>query len=625
VERAHLHEAVGDTLEALHEGQKETMTGTAGQLAWHFQEAGLATKAIGYLHQAGDKARGLYAHQEAIGAYQRALALLKEQGDHEGAARTLMKLGLTYHTAFRFGEARQAYEEGFVLWQRSWEVEPATPRLTAPHALRVHGPVAGSLDPAVSSWMENWLIICQIFSGLAELTPENEVVPDVARSWEVLDGGRRYVFHLRDDVEWSDGVPVTAGDFEYALKRRMDPVTAYLWYDIKGARAFQQGEVSTPDAVGVQVLDDVTLAVELEGPTGYFLQLLPKLRPVPRHAVEAHGEAWTEVSNIVTNGPFSLEEWKPHESVTLVRNPRYHGRFTGNLERVELTWLASEEGSGGLEAYEVDDLDVLRLRDIPAAFERDRGRQRHAGEYVSAPELLTAYVGFNVNRPPFDDVPVRRAFILATDRERFANVVLGGYVFPATGGFIPPGMPGHSAGIALPYDPERARQLLAEAGYPEGRGFPATEMRSSGVSWQGEGSGLQTQWRENLGVEISWQVVHTTDWDACWESNPPLVFRLAWLPDYSDPDSFLRGCPGLSATGWQNDRYEALVEEARRRTDQEERMNLSRQADRILIEEAVFMPLYHGRVNLLVKPWVTRHPVSMVGEWFWKDVIMEPH
>jgi ABC-type oligopeptide transport system substrate-binding subunit len=475
--------------------------------------------------------------------------------------------------------------------------------------------------------LEDWFIICQIFSGLAELTPENEVVPDVARSWEVLDGGLRYVFHLRDDVEWSDGVPVTAGDFEYALKRRMYELTARLWYDIKGARAFQWGEVSTPDAVGVRALDDVTLAVELEGPTGYFLQLLPRFVPVPRHAVEVHGEAWTNPSNIVTNGPFRLEEWRRHESVTLVRNPQYHGRFTANLERVKLVWLAAEKGSGRLEAYEADDLDVLRLRDVPSASERDWGRQRHAGEYVSSPELLTAYVGFNVNRPPFDDVRVRRAFILATDRETVANVVLGGYVFPATGGLIPPGMPGHSPGIALPHDPVAARQLLAEAGYPGGRGFPALEMLSTGVGagWQSEGSGLPALWRENLGVEISWRVVQTTDFDACCESDPPLLFMLGWLPDYPDPDSFVRGCPGPDNAEWQNDRYEALVEKARRIADQEERINLYRQADRILIEEAVLVPLYYGRINLLVKPWVTRHPVSVTGEWFWKDVVIEPH
>jgi oligopeptide transport system substrate-binding protein len=613
-----------------------------GLIAEHLELAGRTAEAVEYLSEAGDRARWLYAHQEAIGAYERALALLKEQGDYERAlallkeqgdygraARTLMKLGLTYHTAFRFAEARQAYEEGFALWQRAGEVEPAIRPLPAPHALRVHCVVPRRLDLAMTQWMSDWRIIYQIFSGLAGLTPQNEVVPDVARSWEMLESGRRYVFHLRDDVVWSDGVPVTAGDFEYAWKRILDPATgspdpsAGLFYDIKGARAFHQGDLSDPDLVEVRALDELTLVVELEGPTGYFLQLLPRLPPVPRHAVEAHGEAWTEVRNIVTNGPFRLEAWKRGESLTLVRNSQYHGRFTGNLERVELTWFASERGSARLEAYEADGLDVLGLGDIPTVSERDRARQRHAGEYVSAPQLLTWFVGFNVNQPPFDDVRVRRAFILATDRETLANVVEGGYVFPATGGYIPPGMPGHSAGIALPYDPEGARQLLAEAGYPGGRGFPGVEALATCVN--GPESGLQTQWRENLGVEISWQVVDTTTWSDRVDSDPPLLFRTGWVADYPDPDSFLGVGFPWELTGWRNEACERLVEEARRLTDQEERMKLYRQADRILIEEAALMPLWYPRMNLLVKPWVTRYPTSALQERFWKDVVIESH
>jgi len=416
------------------------------------------------------------------------------------------------------------------------------------------------------------------------------------------------------------------GDFEYAWKRTLDPTTRspnpHLLYDVKAARAFHQGEASNPDAIGVRALDDRTLAVELEGPTGYFLQLLPTLLPVPRHAVEAHGEAWTEVRNIVSNGPFRLEAWKRDESLILARNPQYHGRFTGNLERVELTWLASEEGSARLEAYEADGLDVFDFLYLTVR-ERDRARQRHAGEYILSPWLMTRYVGFNVNRPPFDDVRVRRAFSLATDRETFANVVLGGYVFPATGGFIPPGMPGHSAGIGLPYDPEGARRLLAEAGYPGGRGFPAVETLSSRGS--DEESGLPAQWRENLGVEISWQEVDTTTLYNWLDSRPPHSFEMGWLADYPDPDSFLRVCPGRRGAGWQNDRYEALVEEARRLTDQEERMKLYRQADRILIEEAALVPIFYNRLSLLVKPWVTRHPTSALHHWFWKDVVIEPH
>jgi oligopeptide transport system substrate-binding protein len=243
--------------------------------------------------------------------------------------------------------------------------------------------------------------------------------------------------------------------------------------------------------------------VELEEPTGYFLQLLAShaTYPVPRHVVEAHGESWTEAGNIVTNGPFRLESWQPGDSLALVHNADYHGQVLGNTQRVELTLLPLREWPATLDMYEADQLDViLRLWHIPP-MERDRIRLRHAGEYVSVPALHTGYVGFDASRPPFDDPRVRRAFVLATDTETLANVINRGYWSPATGGFVPPGMPGHSPGIALPYDPERARQLLAEAGYPNGDGFPVVDaLTFHGIETSVEY--LQTQWRENLGVEI---------------------------------------------------------------------------------------------------------------------------
>ncbi len=187
---------------------------------------------------------------------------------------------------------------------------------------------------------------------------------------------------------------MTAGDFEYAWKRVLDPAigspNASLLYDVKGARAFHQGDAPDPDRVGVWALDEVTLVVELEGPAAYFPHPLACIatRPVPRHVVEAHGQDWTEAGNIVTNGPFRLEAWQPGQSIALARNPEYHGRSTGNVERVELSLLPD-----------------------PSAH-----------------------------------------------LERLADVILGGYYFPATGGFVPPGMPGYSAGIGLPYDRRSGRK-----------------------------------------------------------------------------------------------------------------------------------------------------------------------
>jgi ABC-type oligopeptide transport system substrate-binding subunit len=553
-----------------------------------------------------------------------------------------MKLGLTHHTAFDFRQARQAYEEGFVLWQQAGEVQPVVPPPPAPHALRVvwHRPPT-TLDPTMATDTSSSAVIDQLFSGLVERTPEMDVVPDVARRWEMLEGGRKYVFHLRDDVRWSDGTPVTAEDFRYAWKRVLDPATgspvAHLLYDVKGARAFHQG--ACPDGstgsprwpaegesgvggLGVWALDEVTLAVELEEPTGYFLQLLAyhATYPVPRHVVEAHGEAWTEPGNIVTNGPFRLESWQRGESMVLVRNPDYHGRFRGNVQGMELPF---GERLAGLEMYEADSLDIFFIDHLPAP-ERDRARQRHAGEYISGPLLQTSYVGFDVSRPPFDDPRVRRAFVLATDKETLVDVILRGYAAPATGGFIPAGMPGHSAGIGLPYDPDQARQLLAEAGYPDGDGFPVVEA----LTGHGEialQSDLQAQWRESLGVEITWETMELGMLLDRLRREPPHMFLLGWMADYPDPDNFLRVSPVRRYTGWQNAAYDGLVEEARRVMDQEERMKLYGQADRILVEQAPILPLLHERFHLLVKPWVRKFLTSAIIAWFWKDVIIEPH
>jgi oligopeptide transport system substrate-binding protein len=423
---------------------------------------------------------------------------------------------------------------------------------------------------------------------------------------------------------------VTAGDFEYAWKRVLDPATgspnASLLYDVKGAKAYHQGQLPDRDRVGVRALDDVALVVQLEGPTGYFLHLLAYnvAYPVPRHVVEAHGAAWTELPNIVTNGPFRLAAWERGESMLLERNPAYHGRFTGNLRRVELSFSPGRVGRL-LEMYDDNRVDACFFSLLPQA-EWDLARQRYAEEYVSAPSLETGYMAFNVNRPPFDDPQVRRAFTLATDRETLAHVAMRGYSFPATGGLVPPGMPGHSPEIQLPYDPEWARHLLAEAGYPAGRGFPVVDAWSLDDPFPVPiMQYLQAQWLENLGVEVVWNQMEYGEFIDRLDRETPHMWLLGWRADYPDPDSFLRANLWRVRTKWQNEAFDALVEGARRVMDQEERMRMYQQADRILVEEAPILPLLHHRDHLLVKPWVRKYPTSPIRPWFWKDVIIEPH
>jgi len=625
-ERRATHRLVAQALERLFPDRVEEQVGL---LAHHWERAGEPGKATEYLLRAGDRARLAYANQEAIDYYRRALAFLREGEEYERAARTLIKLGLTYHASFEFRKARETYEEGFALWRRVGETLRVD-RPPAPHALRISCDPPVTLDPTMASDTASGDLIEQLFSGLVELSAQMEVLPGVAQSWELSEAGRRYVFRLRDDARWSDGVPVTAGDFVYAWRRVLDPATgsvnASLLYDVKGAKAYHRGEGRAED-VGVWAPDESTLVVELERLAGYFLHLLAHtaMYPVPRHAVEAHGEAWTEVGNIVTNGPFRLGSWDQAESMTLFCNPAYRGRVMGNVQRVEISLLPRGKQTARLGTYEADGLDILDMTFFPSA-EMESARQRHAGEYIAVPELATFYMGFDVARPPFDARSVRQAFVLAVDRETLVDVIGEGWALPATGGFVPPGMPGHSIGIGLPFHPQQARELLADAGYPDGRGFPTVDLwLPPGAPASLTAEYLQAQWRENLGVEIVWQAVEGGAYFDTLRSGTPHLWLTGWAADFFDPDNFLRVGFRWKQTGWRNEAYEGLVERASQVMDQGERVRLYQEADRILVQEAAIMPLSYGRLHLLAKPWVSNPPASVIAVRLWKDVVIEPH
>ncbi|MFA9404010.1 MAG: ABC transporter substrate-binding protein, partial [Anaerolineales bacterium] len=340
-----------------------------------------------------------------------------------------------------------------------------------------------------------------------------------------------------------------------------------------------------------------------------------------RHAVEEYGKVWSEVGNIVTNGPFKLESWQPGKSIVLVRNEDYQRRIGGNLQRVELRLLSIADLVQA-EEYESDNLDVINLWGlIPEKL--DRMKHRHFGEYVSSPVMTTYYIGFNAARSPFDNPSVRQAFVMATDRIQFLQGALSLYP-PPTGGFIPPGMPGHSPGIGLACDPKRAQQLMAESGYPEGDGFPVIEVIFPTEGDQSDVQLLhkkffQTQWHENLGIESKWEFLEFRAFLSRFQSEQPDMYFMGWSADYPDPYNFLAEASCLKWTGWQDDVYDRLQEISRRIQDQAERLRLLQEADRILMDEAPIMPLYYGRSHLLVKPWVKRYVED------WKDIILEPH
>jgi ABC-type oligopeptide transport system substrate-binding subunit/DNA-binding SARP family transcriptional activator len=632
--RQHLHGQAGKAMEMLYESNLEAV---AGELAFHFGQGrqvdkALAPKVVRYLLLAGDQARLAYAHQEAIQYYSEALALQKEPGEYEQAARTLMKLGLTYHTSFDFARAHTAFQEGFAQWQQAGRGDSPLSRPPAPHALRIRWRCPYTLDPALCGEYVSSLVINQVFSGLVSTSPDLDIVPEVAQRWEVFEGGRRYRFYLRPDALWSDGTRVTAHDFEYAWKRVLHPGTGADASDvlaIKGAPAFHQGDSEDADQVGVRALDDGTLEVELEEPVSHFLYVLTHHRtfPVPRHLVSTFGEAWTDSDRIVTNGPFRPEAWDRDSYMRLVRNPSYACRRRGNVEQVVLHFpqdLATQDLSAPLEQYVRGDLDVLTLTDA-SVYEGDRIRRQFASEYLSAPWLFVLYLGFVTSRPPFDDMRLRQALALAANREELANVVLRGMYPPGTGGFVPPGMPGHSPHSGFPYHPERARQLLAAAGHAGGAALPALEGLSVPPIDPLLPQYLQAQWQENLGIEVVWHVADWPPFRRRLQEDPPHLYLLAGFAAWPDPSSFLEPHVERERTRWASQAYEERVERARHTLDQQVRIEFLRQADEILVQEAPIVPLHYGRQHILVKPWVSSFPISALNHWYWKDTVLEPH
>jgi ABC-type oligopeptide transport system substrate-binding subunit len=448
-----------------------------------------------------------------------------------------------------------------------------------------------------------------------------------------MEGGTKYVFHLRPDAWWTDGERVTSDDFAYAWRRVLEPgggsPLAALLYDIKGARDYQQGRSTDADMLGVLTPDPHTLVVELESPASYFLSILaqPTAFPVPRRAIYAHGEAWTNPEHIVTNGPFRLESWTKGELMTMDRDPRVPGRSNGNVDRIEI-FLYSGDGSHLIRGYEEDRLDMLILDRMPIEV-HEAARQRHASEYVSIPSLETTYIFFDIHRPPFDDRRVRRAFAHAADLEAIANIDMHGLVSPATGSFVPPGIPGHFMDTGRSYDPGLARRLLTEAGFEGGKGIPTLQVPVA-IEF-GEATALKAlcrRWQEILGVMFIPEALPFERYMERLRVDHPIVAYAGWVADYPDPYNFLNFQGGVfwwTSDPWRDERYDRLVQTGRLTMDLKARLEYYRQAEAILADEVPLLPICYRRMQFLLKPWISSFPTSPTGHTFFKDVVIEQH
>ncbi|MBO8137831.1 MAG: peptide ABC transporter substrate-binding protein [Desulfotomaculum sp.] len=493
-----------------------------------------------------------------------------------------------------------------------------------------HGEEPETIDPALNTTVNGGTIILAVFEGLTKLDEKDNPVPGTAERWEVSKDKTKYTFYLRKDAKWSDGKPVTAHDFAYAWERALDPNTgaeyAYQLYYIKNGKAYNKGEAEAED-LGIKVIDDYTLEVQLESPTPYFLKLaaFPTLMPVRKDVIEEHGDQWARSpETYIGNGPFKMVEWKNKDSMKFVKNEHYWNKDAVKIDGFIETFIA--ESSTMLSAYEAGELDII---DQVPLEEIDRLKKEKPDELHITPQLGTYYYAFNVTKEPFDDVRVRKAFIYALDKEAMVNKVRKSGI-PASA-FVPPGVPDTGEGTEFrevggpiyptKADPEKARQLLAEAGYPNGEGFPDVVLKyntSEGHKKLAEAA--LEMWKKNLGIDNI--TLRNEEWAVFVNTRQKGDFQIArhgWLGDYNDPmtfiDLFTTG-NGNNDTQWSSKEYDALVDKIRNTTNEEERMKLLHQAEEMFLEDAIMIPVFHYTENAMIKPYIKNLHKSPLGFTF---------
>lgn len=458
-------------------------------------------------------------------------------------------------------------------------------------------------------------IAASLFEGLAEADPEGNVSPKGATDWEISDDGLVYTFNLNPDVKWSDGTPVTAGDYEFSVKSGLDPAlaspTSGNLYAIKNAEAFNSGEITDAEEVGVRAVDDYTLEFTLESPSPVFLLTVATaapLWPTPRHVVEQfEAYEWTEAANIVTNGPFTLASWVHEDSMVLVPNPEYWGPKPA-VDEVHIRLLA-DPTSQGLPAFEANELDYALVP--PGDLERvQTGDMADLLQFAEVARFYGVYM--DTGHPPFDDVRVRQAFYLAIDRDAIASGVLHGLTTPAWWN-IPHGVPGHAPEVRLDGTAEDAQALLADAGYPGGQGFPQQTMivRTNEVE-ELQAQAVQAQWREVLGIDIQIQLLEPQAFreyqNGMRSGNDYDLIHLSATADAPDPSIYHNLVIGTDGEGYfptrfVNPEYTALIEAAAAERDPDTRLDLYHQAEVMLIEEyTVIIPISNENLAYVLRP-----------------------
>jgi len=462
----------------------------------------------------------------------------------------------------------------------------------------LNGAEPESLDPAIITGQPEGRVVYALFEGLASLDAAGHVKPGVAERWDISGDKRTYTFHLRHNARWTNGDPVTAADFVNSWRRALAPETAseyaYQLYYVKNGQPFNEGTLKDFSQVGVRALDPWTLRVELEDPTPFFIDLcaFSTLCPVHIPTVEKEGDQWIKPGKMVNNGAYRLVEWRINDRIRLEKNPYYWDKQHVAMQTVDI--LPISKAITALNFYISGIADLMMDKGlVPPALLSDLKNKPY---FHSAPFLGTFFLRYNVTKKPLDDPRVRQAFSLVIDKQLLVSKITRGGEHPA-GSLVPPGTAGYDPPEGLARDPDRARKLLAEAGFPGGKGFPILNfLYSEGELNEALAVELQNMFRNELGINISllrqeWKVylnsLSSLDYDIC---------RSSWVGDYPDPNTFLNMFVtdgGNNRTGWSNKTYDGLIAAAGREVDTKKRFDIFRQAEHLLVDEAApITPLF---------------------------------
>lgn len=493
-----------------------------------------------------------------------------------------------------------------------------------------------SIDPGICSENVGSLVIVNAFEGLIKLDNNGDPVPAVAESWKISDDQTEYTFFIRENAKWSDGKPVTANDFVYSWKRVVNPETAaefsYFLYSIKNAEKIVEGEASL-DELGVEAIDEKTLKVTLETPVNYMFDLFAFFVyfPVREDIVSANPEKWTLGGDLISNGPFIINEWKQNEELILLKNENYWNADKVKLQKVILPFIG--DASTALAAYESGDIDGTY--DVPST-EIPR-LMAESDEFYMNPSLQFSYLEFNAKAKPFDDVRVRKAFTLAMNRKDLTSKVTLGGEKPAVGlvpyGIALGGEDFRDKGGSYDIDTnsariEEARELLAEAGYPDGKGLPSIEFNIASDSLnQRRTEAIIEMWRNNLEIpEISIvaqeKKVHYSD---LGEGNYQ-VGTGGWVGDFPHPMAFLEmwlSESGDNETQYGSEEYDELIKKARIAQDTNKALEYMHEAEDLWMSQYVVCPLYYSSQPVLMKKYVKGFRVDSLALVYFDKVYIE--